>query len=77
MKKNNLDSKQLQILIAYLKKKEKNIHKMVKSRKATKTDFFCNMNQLSINKSNVSKKEDKVLKFRMQEEFGQKKRIKP
>ena len=38
------------------------------------TDFFGKMNRLSINKSDLSKKEDKVFKFRMQEEFGPKKK---
>ena len=75
MKKNCLNPKQLQDLITLIEKEDKNTHKIW--RKVTETDVFGKINKLSINESNVSKKKDKVLRFRMQEEFGQKKRIKP
>ena len=73
MEKNNLNLKQLQNLITYLIKKDNN----KKWRKVTETDIFGKIDKLFMDKLNVLKKKDKVLKFRMQEEFGQKKRIKP
>jgi hypothetical protein len=89
MKKNKIQYSNMLAILNFIKEQENNTDSGKKWRKATEMDILGKITntqgvlidnrRLSTNKKVVKKKKngDKVESFRMQEEFGPKKRIKP
>ena len=75
MEKENIDESKMIALLNFIKYQENN-KKNVKSRRVNENDLFgksLNKKVINENKNNG----EKIASFRMQEEFGPKKRIKP
>jgi hypothetical protein len=75
MKKEDIDKSNILAVIAFLKEKEKLKDKKTRWRKITDLDLLGKITSKKV--VNPKKNGDKVESFRMQEEFGPKKRIKP
>ena len=76
MKNVNIDKSNMIAILNFIKEQEKVKDKEKKWRKATEMDILGKITNKKVVKDS-KKNSDKVTSFRMQEEFGPKKRIKP
>ena len=76
MKNINIDKSNMIAILNFIKEQEKVKDNEKKWRKATEMDILGKITNKKVVKD-PKKKSDKVTSFRMQEEFGPKKRIKP
>ena len=76
MKNINIDKSNMIAILNFIKEQEKVKDNEKKWRKATEMDILGKITNKKVVKD-TKKNSDKVASFRMQEEFGPKKRIKP
>ena len=76
MKNINIDKSNMIAILNFIKEQEKVKDNEKKWRKATEMDILGKITNKKVVKD-PKKNSDKVTSFRMQEEFGPKKRIKP
>ena len=76
MNKKNIDKANMTALLNFIKEQEKIIDGKKKWRKVTEMDILGKVTNKKVIKE-AKKNGSKVASFRMQEEFGPKKRIKP